>query len=92
MADTPPTYRRWLNRQVVRQAAEWQAQKLGKSDVDEEALVRGYIVVVPRHLRDGIEEVLTDHNYDLLYFRPVFDEPTFRDHLSSRTPPSTNRP
>lgn len=75
IADTPLTYRKYLK--GVEESVISQAQKLGKSQVDEEAMVRGFITIVPRHLRDGITEILTQHNYDLLYFRPVFDEPQF---------------
>lgn len=38
-------------------------------------MVRGFITSVPRHLRDGIHEVLGQHNIDLQYYMPVFDEP-----------------
>src|SRR5262245_8357569 len=77
-SDTPITYKQYLEH--CEASAEMQAVKLGKSEVDDEAMVRGYITAVPRHLRDGITEVLSEHNYDLMYFRPVFDEPNFANH------------
>lgn len=75
IADTPMTYRKYTD--LTPAAAEAQAKKLGRSEVDEDALIRGYITVVPRHLRDGIEEVLLEHNVDIMYFRPAFDEPQY---------------
>lgn len=86
MADVPITYRKYLNDDLVIASAQLQAQRLGKSQVDEEALVRGFITAVPRHLRDGLTEILGQHNYDMLYFRPVFDEPVFQPN--HRQPPS----
>lgn len=77
VADTPMQYRKYVDLGIVETASDWQAKKAGKSEVDEDSLVRGFIVAIPRHLRDGIHETLTEHNYDLLYFRPVFDEPNF---------------
>jgi hypothetical protein len=84
IADSPLQYRAYVNVARVRGSADLQAQKLGKSEMDEEALIRGFITAVPRHLRDGITEVLTEHNYDLIYFRPVFDEPNY---LPKSAPP-----
>lgn len=74
LADTPAGYRKYLDGDV-RTGAELQAQHLGKSEIDEDAMVRAFITCVPRHLRDGIHEVLNQHNIDLQYYMPVFDEP-----------------
>lgn len=74
LADTPAGYRKYLDADV-RICAELHAQRLGKSEIDEDAMVRGFITSVPRHLRDGIHEVLGQHNIDLQYYMPVFDEP-----------------
>ena len=79
--DTPPAYRKYVD-QYAHAAAENAAKKLGKSEVDEDAMVRGYILSVPRHLRDGIHEILTEHNVDLMYYRPVFDEPNASLHTT----------
>lgn len=85
LADTPAPYRKYVNQCPA--AAEFQARNLGRSEVDEDALVRGYIVIVPRHLRDGIEEVLSEHNYDLMYYRPVFDEAQYKPVPKTEPPP-----
>lgn len=74
LADTPTGYRKYLDTDV-RTCAELHAQRMGKSEIDEDAMVRGYITSIPRHLRDGIHEVLGQHNIDLQYYMPVFDEP-----------------
>lgn len=79
LADTPTSYRKYLDPDV-RACAELQAHRLGKSEVDEDAMVRGYITVIPRHLRDGIHEVLGQHNIDIQYYMPVFDEANPLDH------------
>lgn len=81
LADTPPGYRKYLDTDV-RACAELHAQRMGKSEVDEDAMIRGYITSVPRHLRDGIHEVLGQHNIDLQYYSPVFDEanPVHKNH------------
>lgn len=76
IADTPMSYKKYLDLAVP--AAEHQAHILGRSEVDEDAMIRGYITAVPRHLRDGIEEPLLQHNVDIMYIRPVFDEPQFK--------------
>ncbi|MBI3572729.1 MAG: hypothetical protein HY092_00840 [Candidatus Kerfeldbacteria bacterium] len=88
-ADTPPSYRKYID-VTAKLAGEQQAERLGRSEVDEDAMVRGYITCVPRHLRDGIEEVLSEHNIDLIYFRPVFDEPQALIHPKTKpsVPPS----
>lgn len=86
LADTPQAYRKYLDPDV-RACAELQAHHLGKSEVDEDAMVRGYITVVPRHLRDGLHEVLTEHNIDLQYYFPVFDEPNPIHHPGHVTLP-----
>ncbi len=86
IGDTPMNYKKYVSADLVKASTESQAHKLGKSEVDEDSLVRGYITAIPRHLRDGITEVLTQHNYDLLYFRPVFDEPNFLNHVSDHRP------
>lgn len=83
IADTPEQYKKYL-RQWAAPAAENQAKKLGKSEIDEDCVVRGYITAVPRHLRDGIHEVLGQHNVDIMYYRPVFDEPNA--NLKTTTP------
>ena len=75
VSDMPLSYKKHLEH--LDAATEWQAERAGKSEIDEESLVRGFITVIPRHLRDGIVEVLSQHNFDMLYFRPVFDEPQF---------------
>ncbi len=74
IADAPITYRKYFDADV-KNAARLQAQRLGKSEIDEDAMVRGFITCVPRHLRDGLQEVLGQHNVDLQYYLPVFDEP-----------------
>lgn len=74
VADTPLAYRQYLTG-CVEIVTEQQAQKLGRSEVDEDAMIRAYIVCVPRHLRDGLHDVLGEHNIDLQYYQPVFDEP-----------------
>lgn len=74
LADTPTAYRKYLDPDV-RACAELHAERLGKSEIDEDAMVRGFITSVPRHLREGIHEVLGQHNIDLQYYQPVFDEP-----------------
>lgn len=74
LADTPAGYRKYLDPDV-RRCAEMHAHRMGRSEVDEDAMVRGYITTIPRHLRDGIHEVLGQHNVDLQYYMPVFDEP-----------------
>lgn len=74
LADTPEQYKKYVRQWTV-PAAEDQARKLGKSEIDEDCVIRGYITAVPRHLRDGIHDVLSEHNVDLMYYRPVFDEP-----------------
>lgn len=79
LADTPASYRKYLDPDV-RAAAALQAQHLGKSEIDEDAMVRAYITVVPRHLRDGLHEILGEHNVDLQYYLPVFDEPNLIHH------------
>jgi hypothetical protein len=75
IADTPMSYRKYLTE--VKASVESQAHKMGKSEIDEEVIVRGFITIIPRHLRDGIIEILSQHNYDMMYFRPVFDEPQY---------------
>ncbi len=84
LADTPPQYHQYIQPNI-QHASEQQAKKAGKSEVDEESMVRGFIVSIPRHLRDGIIEVLSQHNFDLLYYRPVFDEA----YQAPATPTST---
>ncbi|MEK7538014.1 MAG: DUF2621 family protein [Patescibacteria group bacterium] len=79
LADTPPAYRKYLDPDV-RECAELHAHRQGKSEVDEDAMIRGYITTIPRHLRDGIHEILGQHNIDIQYYRPVFDEPNPLDH------------
>ncbi len=74
LADTPRAYRQYLDLDV-KQASELHAQHLGKSEIDEDAMVRGFITSIPRHLREGIHEVLGQHNVDLQYYQSVFDEP-----------------
>lgn len=74
IADTPSYYKKYVTATAAL-AAENQAEKLGKSEIDEDAVIRGYITAVPRHLRDGIHDVLNQHNVDLTFYRPVFDEP-----------------
>lgn len=74
LADTPTGYRKYLDADA-RTSAELFAHRMGKSEVDEDAMIRGFITAVPRHLRDGIHEVLGQHNIDLQYYEPVFDEP-----------------
>jgi hypothetical protein len=86
VADSPMNYKKFFSNGVLEASIESQAKKLGKTDIDEESLVRGYITAVPRHLRDGIEESLSEHKYDLIYFRPVFDEPNFLNHHSDHRP------
>lgn len=90
IADSPMQYRKYVNQERIHDSAELQAKKLGKSEMDEEALVRGYITAVPRHLRDGVTEVLNEHNYDMTYFRPVFDEPNYLP--SQNQPPAPPHP
>lgn len=87
LADTPANYRKYLDPDV-RAAAELQAHHLGKSEVDEDAMIRGYITVVPRHLRDGLHEVLGEHNVDLQYYMPVFDEPNLVHHNHTAPTPA----
>lgn len=90
MADTPPRHKQYIQ-PIIKSAVEMIANRLGKSDIDEECLVHAYIVCVPRHLREGIGQVLSDHNYDLLYFRSVFDEPVITDGiLSNHEKPAAN--
>jgi hypothetical protein len=86
LADTPPAYRKYLDPDI-RAAAELQAQHLGKSEIDEDAMIRAYITVVPRHLRDGLHEILSEHNIDLMYYMPVFDEPNMLHHQAPKSPP-----
>lgn len=74
LADTPSGYRKYLDPEV-RHCAELHAHRQGKSEIDEDAMIRGYITSVPRHLRDGLHEILGQHNIDLQYYMPVFDEP-----------------
>lgn len=85
LADTPPAYRKFLDPEV-RACAELHAQRMGKSEIDEEAMVRGYITCIPRHLRDGIQEVLGQHNIDVQYYRSVFDEPNPLTHPHRKPP------
>lgn len=86
LADTPMSYRKYLDADV-RACAELQAHHLGKSEVDEDAMIRGFITVVPRHLRDGLHEVLTEHNIDLQQYFPVFDEPNPMQRIHKPTIP-----
>ena len=74
LADTPIAYRKYIEGDF-RACTERPAQRLGKSEIDEDAMIRGYITSVPRHLREGIHEILGQHNIDLQYYLPVFDEP-----------------
>lgn len=74
LADTPPYYKKYVTAWAAK-AAEEQSHKLGKTEIDQDCVIRGYITAVPRHLRDGIHEVLSQHNVDIAYYRPVFDEP-----------------
>jgi hypothetical protein len=74
IADMPLIYHKYLT--AARPGAEVIAHRQGKSEVDEDSMVRGFITSVPRHLRDGIEETLGQHNFDLQYYRPAFDEPS----------------
>ncbi len=83
MADTPPMHKKYISPKI-QAAVELMAQRLGKSEVDEDCLVHAYILCVPRHLRQGIEQVLTEHNYDLLFFSPVFDDPVITDGMLDR--------
>lgn len=89
-ADTPLQYKRYTVDAVA--AADIQAKKNGRSEMDEDCMTRGFIVSVPRHLRDGIEEVLTNHNVDLMYYRPVMDEPNFPNHLRKHAAPASASP
>ncbi|MBI5467189.1 MAG: hypothetical protein HY975_03170 [Candidatus Kerfeldbacteria bacterium] len=73
LADTPMAYRKYIEGQIEPEALR-QAEKLGRSEIDEDAMIRAFIVCVPRHLRDGIHEVLGEHDIDLQYYGPVFDE------------------
>jgi hypothetical protein len=74
LADTPLAYRKYLDPDV-RECAALHAQHMGKSEIDEDAMVRGYITSIPRHLREGVHEILGQHNIDLQFYMPVFDEP-----------------
>lgn len=89
-ADTPQQYKRYTVDAVA--AGELQAKKIGRTEMDEESMVRGYIVSVPRHLRDGIEEVLSNHNFDLIYYRPSMDEANFPNHLRKNPAPAQVAP
>lgn len=80
LADTPPRLRIHIEPKLE-MAVELIAHRQGKSDIDEDAVVRAYILSTPRHLREGIEEVLTEHNVDLIFFRPVFDEAVITDGM-----------
>lgn len=90
MADTPIQYKRYTADAIA--ATEIQAKKAGRTEIDEEAMIRGYIVSVPRHLRDGIEEILTNHNIDLMYYRPTMDEANFPNHLRKNPAPVAASP
>lgn len=83
MADTPPRHKEYIQPKIEA-AVELMTQKMGKSDPDEDSLIHAYILCVPRHLRDGIVQVLTEHNYDMLYFRAVFDDPVITDGMLNR--------
>ena len=74
LADTPMAYRKYIDADI-RTSTELHAHRMGKSEIDEDAMIRGYITSVPRHLRDGLHEILGEHNIDLQYYMPVFDEP-----------------
>lgn len=84
LADTPRPYRKYLDGRVEAVAA-LQAEKLGRSEIDEDAMIRAYITCVPRHLRDGLPEILGEHNVDLEYYRAVFDEPPPLNHINNQT-------
>lgn len=84
LADVPARHKEYISPKI-NAAVELIAHRQGKTDIDEDCLVRAFILCVPRHLRDGIEEVLSQHNYDLLYFRPVFDEPVITDLMVKKT-------
>lgn len=84
LADTPLAYRKYLDH-CVDEVAQQQAKKLGRSEVDEDAMIRAYITCVPRHLRDGLHEVLGEHNVDLEYYQAVFDEPPPLSHSGHKT-------
>lgn len=88
IADTPMQYRRYTEDATA--VAELQAKKSGRSEMDEESMIRGFIISVPRHLRDGIEEILTNHNLDLQYYRPALDEANYPNHLRKHPAPSAN--
>jgi hypothetical protein len=79
LADTPAAYRKFLDPDV-RACAELHAKRQGKSEIDEDAMVRAYITVIPRHLRDGVKEILGQHNIDLQYYLPAFDDPNPLDY------------
>src|SRR5690349_6950885 len=89
-ADTPPQYKRYTADAFA--AGEIQAKKAGRTEMDEEAMIRGYIISVPRHLRDGIEEILTNNNIDLTYYRPAMDEANFPNHLRKNPAPAQVAP
>lgn len=76
LADTPAGYRKYADLNVVA-AAEEESRRAGRTEMDEEHLIRGFIRSIPRHLRDGIHDILSEHNVDMIYFRPVFDEPLY---------------
>lgn len=89
-ADTPPQYKRYTADAAP--AGELQAKKAGRTEMDEESMIRGFIVSVPRHLRDGIEELLTNHNIDLTYYRPSMDEANYPNHLRKNPAPVAASP
>lgn len=88
IADAPRQYHRYTEDAVA--VAELQAKKAGRTEIDEEAMIRGFIISVPRHLRDGIEEVLTNHNIDLMYYRPALDDANYPNHLRQHPAATVN--
>lgn len=90
LGDTPMQYKRYTA--DAKAVAELQARKAGRTEIDEESMIRGFIISVPRHLRDGIEEVLTNHNIDLMYYRPALDEANYPNHLRTHPAPSSASP
>ena len=88
VADTPAQYHRYTDDALA--VSELQAKKAGRSEIDEEAMIRGFIISVPRHLRDGIEEVLTNHNIDIMYYRPALDDANYPNHLRKNPAPTVN--
>jgi len=91
LTDMPLAYRKYIDPNI-HQAANQIAGREGKSEVDEDLMIRAMITSIPRHLRNGLREVLTDHHIDILYYRQAFDEPNINSPINHQSVNHTSPP